>query len=301
MENEETKQNPVSNNIKTIHTYSSDMVDAVRANETSVIKIALAEQKKKEMEALYKKQNGTKASRVLMILFGLVLIALAIWGSYLLIKKKEANNVVTKEDITKGIQSLISYDSQSLIDTTNVTNTTDLVQLISNESEKAIEQSKIKSLFLTKVEGGKGELTTTRDFLSMLKVTAPDSLIRSLEDSYMLGLHSDSKGETHPFMLFATKDYNQTYAGMLTWEKILLEDMFPVFGINVSGENIDLLEKPWRDIILDNKDARILYDDEGNDLLYYLFINKSNFIIADNKDTIREVTTRILAKKIKPL
>jgi hypothetical protein len=101
--------------------------------------------------------------------------------------------------------------------------------------------------------------------------------------------------------MFTIKDYNQAYASMLDWEKVLLSDMFLPFSINVSGDRNMLFEKPWKDIIVGNKDARILYDKEGNDILYYIFIDKSKLVITDNRDAIKEIDLRLLAKTTKPL
>ncbi len=88
---------------------------------------------------------------------------------------------------------------------------------------------------------------------------------------------------------------------MLAWEKTLASDIVEIFKIDVSGNQSNLLEKSWKDVVIDNKDARVLYDARDNALLYYIFTDKSNFVITDNKDTIREVTGRLLIKNLKPL
>ena len=44
MDEKETQPNNQGVNLKTLRTYTSDMADAVRENEISVIKIAVAEQ-----------------------------------------------------------------------------------------------------------------------------------------------------------------------------------------------------------------------------------------------------------------
>lgn len=303
MEDNNLKQNPLGQDLKTIHTYSSDMADAVRTNEVSVIKIALAEQNKRELEAKYKAQQGTNVSKILMLLGGIILIGLAIGGVYFLMKKKEAANIAPASLSTKNIDTLISYDDQSFLDTTNATSIEDITKIINTEATKTITPGKIKSLFLTKGITGAAELITSRNFLSIIKTTAPEALTRSLEDKSMTGLYQPKANGSKPhlFMLFQTKDYNQAYAGMLGWEKTMLSDMFLLFGVDISGDRNALLEKPWNDIIIKNKDARILYDDIGTELLYYVFINKNTFLIADNQEAINEIIDRVLAKNIKPL
>jgi len=297
---EKELQNDTGENIKTIHTYSSDMADAVRMNEVSVIKVALAEQKKHEQEALYKQAEGTKTSKVFLFIGGIIIIALAVGGIYYLQKKKESENVT--EQITKNIEAVISYDDQVFINMDNAINATDVAFSLKTEIDKGSSEGKIKVLFLTRATGDKPELLPLENFLSLIKSTAPSSLIRSFADQYMIGTYQPVGDTTqHLFLVFQTKDYNQSYAGMLGWEKTLLDDMFELFHIDVSGNRNNLLEKPWKDIILNNKDARVLLDARDNELLYYIFADKDNIIITDNKDTIKEVTARLLIKNIKPL
>ena len=69
-------QLPKTNNSnKVLRTFSSDMAEAVRENEMSVIKIALAEKERREQEDLYKKAKGTKLSRFLFVFLGLIIIS----------------------------------------------------------------------------------------------------------------------------------------------------------------------------------------------------------------------------------
>jgi hypothetical protein len=81
----------------------------------------------------------------------------------------------------------------------------------------------------------------------------------------------------------------------------MLDDMFAVFEINVSGDNKYLFEKKFKDVFINNKDARVLTDNNNNPLLYYLFIDKENFVITQSEDAIKEVISRLFTKNIKPL
>lgn len=288
-------------NIKTIRTYSSDMADAVRQNETSIIKIALAEQQKHEREELYKKAEGTNTSKVLLLLGSIFIVVLALGGIYYVSQKKNIQN--TPIQSTKNIDTLISYDTQSFLDMTNATSATDTAGIVQTEIKNNSKASGIHVFFLTHIITEKPELLPLDNFLSLTKITAPGALIRSLDNSYMIGTYktTDIDSLPHLFLLFKTKDYNQSYAGMLGWENTLLDDLFPLFNIDVSGDKANLFEKKWGDIIINNNDARILLDDNGNPVLYYMFIGKDNFVITDDQATIKEITNRLVAKKIKPL
>ena len=136
----------------------------------------------------------------------------------------------------------------------------------------------------------------------------PDSLQRSLTGRYMLGTYTSTEidaqtntNKPYLFLILQTKDYNNAYAGMLAWEGTLLDDMFPIFGIDMSGDNKQLLGKPFKDILIDNKDARILADKDGNGLLYYILPDKENIVITNSEEAIKEIKSRLITKKIKPL
>ena len=293
MEEEQKKFDPKDKDIKVLRTYTSDMADAVRENEISVIKIALAEKEKKEREEVVEKAKGTKLSRVSMIVGGIVLIIIGIFGASYLIKKKNTPVVTV---VTK-IETFISYDSSSTIDVSTATNTNNLNSLIKNGASK--DQSVIDAIFLTRKVGETVQPLLAKNFLSLISTTMPDSLTRTLSDKYMIGKYSSPSGQTSTtnsgmFFIFETTDYNQAYASMLAWERTMIEDFFVPFGIPRPDDSI--YAKPWNDVIINNKDARVLYSNNGVPLIYYSFVNKNTFVISSSAEALKEIINRILIK-----
>ena len=285
-------------NVKVLRTYTSDMADAIRTNEVSVIKIALAEKEKREQEATYKEAEGTNVSKTFLVIGGVILIVVAILGSYYLLQKKKSVALPT----INNIETFIAYDSKSNIDVTNATNTNDLLNLINKDPQ--VDSPLIKALFLIRKTNSVYEVLTSNDFLSLIGATAPGALTRSLSDKYLLGKYSNpnatnEQNKSAMFLILETTDYNQAYASMLDWEKTMLKDLFVLF--NISPPNNLLLEKPWKDIIINNKDARVLYGDNGEGILYYVFVNKNDLIITNNTESLREVMARLITKNAQPL
>jgi hypothetical protein len=297
---DENKKQFNDKDIKVLRTYTSDMADAIKTNETSVIKIALAEKEKKEREEVFEKAEGTTLSKILLIVGGIILISGAIIGSYILIQKKKVSETIIP--IVKNIETLISYDSQVHIDATNAINITDLSGLIKNNINP--NPGLINSLFLEKNISGSKELLTSKDFLKLIDATAPGALIRSLSDQYLLGEYYKSPKTTpSTFLIFQTTNYNQTYASMLTWEKTMLKDLFVILNINIiSPENgpSTLFEKNWDDIIINNIDARVLHGENNEAILYYAFVNKNNLVITQNILSMKEIMARLITQNIQP-
>lgn len=299
---EANKPQPNDKEIKVLRTYTSDMADAIRTNEVSVIKIALAEKEKREKEEVYQKAEGTNTSKTFLVIGGIILIAIAIAGSYFLIQKKKTNE--TPQTRINNIDTFISYDSNIYIDVTNTTSISELSNIINQE--QTANSGLIKALFLTKKINNAPSLLTSQNFLSLIKSTAPGALIRSLSDKFLLGKYANKKSvtpndKTTMFLIFQTTDYNQAYASMLVWEKTILKDLFVLFNIPITGSDNPIFEKSWQDIIINNRDARVLYGENGEGLLYYIFVNKNNFIITTNIDALKEIITRLLIKNTKPL
>ena len=289
--------------IKVLRTYTSDMADAIRTNEVSVIKIALAEKEKREQEDIYKQAEGSKLSKILLVFGGIILIAAAIFGTYYLYQIKKKNDE-TKPLVLTNIETFLSYDSMSYIDTTNVLNINDLLNAIKlNPSQST---GLVNALFLITKENNISKLSTSKDFLSLIQSTAPDALTRSLSDKYLLGKYSNPSAlnehdKSGTFLIFQTNDYNQAYASMLDWEKTMLKDLFVLFNIKIKRESNELFTKPWKDIIINNRDARVLYGEDGSGILYYVFVNKNELLITDNLEALKEVVGRLIIKNTQPL
>lgn len=299
---ENKKPNNLSNDLKVIHTYTSDMADAVRQNEMSVIKIALAEKEKRESEEMYKKADGSNSSKIFLVFGGIILIVIALGITYLVTQKNiETNSPV---QTAKEIEAPIVYNEKVFIDTGELATHNDLSNAIKKEVENKSKDNSVKAIFLKKEVGDKPELVGVNSFASLIGETAPQALIRNLGEEYLIGTYNIKEGDIskpHLFLIFSINDYNQIYASMLAWEKTMLQDLNLTFGIDVSEDRSELLEKQWSDIIINNKDARVLYDNLGKEVLYYIFINKNSFLITDNQDVVKEIGAKIISKETKPL
>lgn len=296
MDENKTQPNLNNKDIKVLRTYTSDMAEAVRTNEVSVIKIALAEKEKREQEDIYKKAEGSKFSKIFYVIGGIIFIAASVFGIYYFIKNKK----VVTEETENNIETFISYDSKTLVDTTSMSLVTDLSDAVNKIKTSGL----ISALFLTKKSETSSVLLTSNNFLSLIKSTAPGALTRSLSENYLLGKYTsnvvaDESYKPATFIIFQTTDYNQAYASMMEWEKTMLKDLFVLFSIDVPKENNSLFEKQWKDVVINNKDARVLYGTNGEGILYYVFVNKNNFVITNNIEALKEVISRLIIKNAK--
>jgi hypothetical protein len=289
MDDDKTQQN--NKDVKVLRTYTSDMADVIRENEVSVIKIAMAEKEKQDREVEYKKAKGTNLSKILLLIGGVVLIVVAIFvASYIIQKKK-----VVPIPPPNKIETFLPYDSEMDIDVTKVTNINNLSNTIKDGEQT--QPGMIEAFFLMKKVNDTYVTFTSKDFLSLIQTTMPGALIRSLTDKYLVGKYSNKNvpgSGSGMFLILETTDYNLAYASMLEWEGTLLEDLFVLFNLPKPENALSI--KPWNDMIVNNKDTRVLYGENGQPIIYYSFVNKKNFIITDNIEALKEVISRIFIK-----
>ena len=294
---DENEQQLNKKEVKVLRTYGSDMVEAVRTNEISVIKIALAEKEKREHEEIIKEAEGSKSLKIILTIGGIILIAGAIFGSIYLIQKKKEKD--TPIPIINNIETFISYDSITKIDASRATNIINFVDLI--KADPSPDSPLIKAIFLTTTINKINENLSAKNFLAIINSTAPSSLVRSLSDKFLFGKYINDKSAKENdklayFLIFQTNNYTQTYASMLEWEKTMLRDLFLVFDIKITDAKSPLFEQPWKDIVINNKDARILYGENGEGILYYVFVNKNNFIVTSSLEALKENINRLIIK-----
>lgn len=285
------EQNKNNSNIKTIHTYASDMAEAIANEQASMVKIALAEQNKKQKEIAVNNFVQAKKINFVFIFIGILLII----GAYFLItflnKKSNENNV--HEVVTKEIPTIIHADKQVILNN-DVIGKEETAKIIQEEVKKGDNPDSMKALILKD--------DSAENFLKQIGSSASGAFVRSL-GKFMLGTYTKKQGGTksHLFLIIETKNYDQAFAGMLTWEKTLFDEMFSIFGIDVNQDRSVLFSKNFEDLLIDNNDARIIKDNTGQAVLYYMFIGKNNLVITDDIDTIKEITKRIRTQSIKPL
>lgn len=287
------EENKTQNNtdFPTLRTYSSDMADAIKNKDMSVIKIAVAEKERKEkIEPEEVAQSGNNSSKRFFIAGGIILIIGAIVGSLFLFQNK--NNSTTPPPVINN-KKFISYDSQIFLDVTNINNANDFVSLLNKNETNNSEL--IKAIFITRKINNVPETLASQNFLSLLGATAPGTFTRSLSPQFLLGKYSlenniSGTNNNATFLIFQTTNYNQTYASILEWEKTMSNDLSALFHLNNSVSSL----KQWRDVIIENKDVRVLYGESGEGILYYVFVNKNNLVITENIEALKEVVLRLL-------
>lgn len=296
---ENEKQLNSNSDIKVLRTYTSDMAEAVRKNEMSVIKIAMAEKEKKERDSMYEQVDTTSSPKKIFVIGGIILIiVISVTSFFLFRNKKDVQEEKTIDEVkieTEIMNAVISYDTKVSLDLTKINSSLGLSKTIKEENQ--ISSGLIKALSLEKKINNLTEVLTSKDFISLAGMRMPDTLERSLSEKYLLGKYLTPNNDPKIFLILETSDYPRTYSSMFEWEKTMFQDLFLLFNLP-KQDNLTFINQ-WKDVMVESKDARVLYGDNGEELLYYIFVNKNNLVITSDLNALKEVTTRLMTKNAK--
>ncbi|HEY1041823.1 MAG TPA: hypothetical protein VGE48_00150, partial [Candidatus Paceibacterota bacterium] len=156
-------------------------------------------------------------------------------------------------------------------------------------------------------------------FLRALQVPAPDILLRNIARESAVGV-VNAGSESSVFFALRVDSYERTYAGMLTWEPLMLRDLsvlYPLYPIPAAPEPVasttatstaatstPIMLDPvpasalsrFSDAVVANHDVRILRDTSGRSLLLYGYADKRTLIIARDEAAFEALLPRLKAE-----
>lgn len=300
MDTEKTPQ-PLNQNedLPSLRTYQSDISEALKEKQGSVIKIAIAEQEKKQQEEVSVKKEKKKHTRY--ILWGLLLLLMGgLVGVYFVWEKIGISKNDINPILTQNLIATIETDTKEALDIPQKSGMEIRTLLGEKVTSAIISKNTILELIPTQEINGQVTAIGITYLLELFETKINIPLIRSFVDSgSVIGIYNTEKNSL--FLLLKNNSYASAFAGMLSWEKTLLEDTGQLFSIDTKGEHAYLLSKPFVDRVLKNQDTRVLLDADGTVILLYSFLGekKDILLITDREDTLSEVVNRLTSVRAK--
>ncbi len=267
--------------LKALRTYQGDIEANISQDNTSLTKMVVMEQAKKQSLSTQSKvfsvtaspqhtEPNEKGKKIFFITLGTLLILLgtvSLSSFYFIQNKKE---IAIEEQ--RG--ALVNFHRKVTVPIKN-----DRSVLISTiDAEKKAKNTFNSIVYIDTITTASSSVEKTADIsdvISLIGPNMPPSLKRSFVGLYMIGIYPFDLN--HPFIILKTKDFTSSYAGMLKWEPMMTVDIKSLFGITtVTGDKFE-------DEIYRNKDLRVLRDDKGNIVLLYSFIDRETLIITTNE------------------
>ncbi len=227
--------------IKPVRTYESDVAEAMSHKRTSKASIAIAESKKQDgNETLGNNPPSHAGKKMAMLLLALILLGGGTYGAYYLYSKSALAPVAPLVQKSQVAPSIIPQNAQVVV-TIETQSPLAIRQHITNEINKTQAPNSIKELIIaTKDSMGTLTRVSAQEMIKALDMNVPDILSRSLTANWMLGVYNDPDGVTSVFIVSTTNFFQNTFAGMLQWERVMADDLkqylFPSTVEGISNE-----------------------------------------------------------------
>jgi len=271
----------------TVRTYASDVAEAMKRGQGSMVKIALAEQARRE-EGGDDVADKTTSRKFIALSIGLIALGLIIAIVAIVATKKKPVTVVT--NVPPPL--IITLDDSRRIDITGMTRAT-IKSRMSDALTKATPRlNTIQSAVPVEQSGETYTEVSTERFLTLIESAMPSALRRTLDSHMLFGVHAfDGNG---PFIILTTDSYATAFDAMLTYERVLFDEFYDIFGINPTDYRY-LFTSQFQDKVIRNQDTRALLATDGKPVFFYTFLGekKNVILIATKESTVEEVVRRL--------
>ena len=142
---------------------------------------------------------------------------------------------------------------------------------LENLTAAANSASAARVTYIAPVTAG-GAPAIPAEIIGVLNPTAPGTFLRSV-DTIGFG----SYGGSAPCMVLSVPSFDVALGGMLEWEDAIMVDLAPFFGTPGSATG-------FVDVVIGNRDMRVLYDEDGAERLVYSFPNRTTILITTTSD-----------------
>ncbi|MEQ1500177.1 MAG: hypothetical protein ABL917_02270 [Parcubacteria group bacterium] len=285
-ENLEQPVEPERKIFKTLRTYQGDVDEVLSQGKASAATIFVAEEKRREEKPqIAPKQVDNRLRNKIFTTFSISLFFLGIIvvGLVYYIKSTEEVAIIQKT------KALISFSREKDFTIASSTRAELIQNIISEKESFNLPPNSVLYINTTDPSGNKENIETA---LKLLAPKMPSSLSRSFDKEYMLGIYSFDTNE--PFIILTTKDYANSFSGMLNWEKYIESDLGQLFNIPQNASSTPGL---FVDQALKNKDLRILKDQRNKTILLYSFIDRETLVITTNENIFEAVIGKYLISK----
>ncbi len=281
------ENNEIKHNVA--QTYAEDMARAIEDDkEEGIIKKIIHEEEEREIKKKNRSPETIKNKffmvvSVLFIVFGFIILF------YFLFSKNDS--VV---NVAKQFTPLIFSDQNSFFEVKGFKND-EITQTVSNEVIKTgVKNGGVEAIYLTEDKAVLG----LRRFVSLSNGNfIPSNNALLVSDNFLMGVvNTDTKDF---FILLKMNSTADIFDSLRTWENKMFFDLHGFFGIDITSANKYLLNANFSDGIIENKNARILYDSNNNIVMMYIFADDNSVIITDTESAAHEIMLRLAASRIK--
>lgn len=275
-----------------LRTYSSDMARALKQNQGSVIKIAMAEQARKNQVVEVPVETKKKRTWITLIVLSIILGFSALGVAWYFGSPRG----VPVEKPASLQDSMIFVEKEKVFSLSGGRSTI-LLNLKQAQKEMESNPGQMMNVYgVVNDQSGTRKANFSDIATSMGMETSKSFSVDTVKD-FMLGIDSTETRSSY-FFIIESDSFDSLFGGMIAWEKTILRDTYDIFGMSVEEAETNFTTK-WNDKVIKNKDMRILYDESGQIILLYGYAENDIVIVADNLETFDRVLARLQDRALK--
>jgi hypothetical protein len=278
-----------------VRTYAEDMARTLESGEGGMIKKIIQEQERVE-EQKKELSPESKKNKIFMITSA-VLAVLALFTLVLVITFRQKIFTVS---VAPQFKPIIFIDQSKPLEIGGL-NKDKIAQTVLNEVKTAkIKSGGVEGIYLMNNK----RPVLLREFISLIKSSFIPGETVFVSDNYLLGVFNketvaDGGASKSLFFLLKVRSLADVFQSMRDWENKIFYDLHGFWGIDITTDTNYLLTKDFEDGIVENKNARILRDNDGKIVLMYIFADENSIIITNTPQAVHEIILRLASSKIK--
>lgn len=238
--------------LKNLRTYEEDIKNALDNGNVTTTDIVLAEQKrrisvekKEQASKLFTEAAPARPKNIPLIIGGVVFLLVggaALYYAFTFGIPFFQKTMSPVTIITQTAPNPINPESVITLTTENKT-LRDIVGNIREHLKKGSVTNRdgLVTFTITKdidtvtdgITTTRTEVISTSDLFSILESRAPEALVRSFDQNFIIGAHQ--KDVPEPFILLKSESFEQSFAGMLAWEPNMVDDLRDIFFRNLGS------------------------------------------------------------------
>ncbi len=271
-----------------MRTFSSDLAQALKDQNGSAVKIAIAEDEKRRQGVVDASPTSKKNMTFIIIGSAAIVIAGVAIGITLWYKNKNAPVAPAQ---VPDVPAIVKTEEAGALDLTGMQRNEIVPAIRAIVAAPNIRVGTMKNIVLTKTSGATVSRIGSAEFLSSIDSHAPADFTRALEKNFELGVYVYD--HTNLFLVLRGTAHDYVLTGMLDWEPYMLSDLAGLFGIATDGANASLFSNTFQSVIIQNRDSRALVDMSKNPVLFYSFLDPDTVIITTDPKTLTEAIRRL--------
>lgn len=279
----ENEQKPVNK----VETLSKDMVKVLSNPGQGLIKDIIHQEEAHEEE---KMNFSPETSKNKWMVAGSIIFVLITLGGLSYFFLNQENLVVS---VKPQFSPLIYTDESVFLPIDELNKNQIVAEVVERITLSEIKESAVEGIYLTENK----EIIGFRKFIDLIDGTLVFDRNNFFDDNFLIGLVN--RKSTDLFILAKIRSHTDVFSAMREWEYKMFSDLHGFFGVPINADTSYLLTKDFEDGIVQNQNARVLYDKDGGIVMAYVYGDANSLIIINTESAAREVINRLAGSRIK--